>query len=226
LQHVTPVSYVELPVKRKDDGSQISLEYDSKKEVYTDEHEKLLGTCETGWTLFVDGYSKDGVRLHDPVVGKTCHQCRQKTLGHRTHCSECNILQGQFCGDCLYMRYGENVLEANKNPEWICPVCRGICNCSICRAKKGLRPTGSLYKKACKLGFKSVAHYLIQTRRGGTNMECVAFANPISAKRSLLFTVEGGPSEDSDSNNGDHCNGQLMLLDSHSYDDKDPDCLK
>lgn len=30
---------------------------------------------------------------------------RQKTLGHRTHCSECNMVQGQFCGDCLYMRY-------------------------------------------------------------------------------------------------------------------------
>lgn len=31
--------------------------------------------------------------------------CRQKTLGHRTNCSKCNIVQGQFCGDCLYMRY-------------------------------------------------------------------------------------------------------------------------
>ena len=30
---------------------------------------------------------------------------RQKTLGHCTHCSECNKVQGQFCGDCLYMRY-------------------------------------------------------------------------------------------------------------------------
>jgi hypothetical protein len=30
---------------------------------------------------------------------------RQKTLGYRTRCSECNMVQGQFCGDCLYMRY-------------------------------------------------------------------------------------------------------------------------
>lgn len=34
-------------------------------------------------------------------VGKS----RQKTLGHRTSCSECKSLHGQFCGDCLYMRY-------------------------------------------------------------------------------------------------------------------------
>lgn len=44
-------------------------------------------------------------------------------------------------------RYGENVLEAKANPDWICPVCRGICNCSLCRQAKGWPPTGMLYKK-------------------------------------------------------------------------------
>lgn len=69
------------------------------------------------------------------------------------------------------MRYGENVIEANQNPNWICPVCRGICNCSICRKGKGWRPTGSLYRKVLRLGFKSVAHYLIQTRRSQSKLE-------------------------------------------------------
>lgn len=44
-------------------------------------------------------------------------------------------------------RYGENVLEVNDNPDWICPVCRGICNCSRCRRVKGWAPTGQIYKK-------------------------------------------------------------------------------
>lgn len=44
-------------------------------------------------------------------------------------------------------RYGENVIEANQNPNWICPVCREICNCSLCRQAKGWPPTGSLYRK-------------------------------------------------------------------------------
>lgn len=44
-------------------------------------------------------------------------------------------------------RYGEHVLEAQQNPDWICPVCRGICNCSLCRQGKGWLPTGPLYKK-------------------------------------------------------------------------------
>lgn len=24
------------------------------------------------------------------------------------------------------------MIEANQNPDWVCPVCRGICNCSLC----------------------------------------------------------------------------------------------
>jgi hypothetical protein len=47
----------------------------------------------------------------------------------------------------ILFRYGENVIEANENPNWICPVCRGICNCSLCRQGKGWMPTGSLYRK-------------------------------------------------------------------------------
>ncbi|XP_042459071.1 uncharacterized protein LOC122042817 isoform X1 [Zingiber officinale] len=168
LQNVAPVSYVEINPSKEVNSKKnrsISIEVGAKEEVYTDEHEKLLGTYETGWTLFVDGFGTDGKRIYDSVIGKTCHQCRQKTLGHRTHCSECQLIQGQFCGDCLFMRYGENVLEAKKNHNWICPVCRGICNCSLCRTKKGWAPTGTLYKKVVNLGYKSVAHYLIQTRR-------------------------------------------------------------
>ncbi|CAM8907841.1 unnamed protein product [Rhodiola kirilowii] len=172
LQNVTPVSYVEVGLEKKGNNSRsrdIYLEVGSKPEVYTEEHDKLLGDCNTSWTLFVDGYGKDGKRIYDSVRGKTCHQCRQKTLGHRTTCSKCNMVQGQFCGDCLYMRYGEHVLEANQNPEWICPPCRGICNCSLCRQAKGWAPTGPLYRKIASLGYKSVAYFLFQTRRSQTD---------------------------------------------------------
>ncbi|PIM99110.1 hypothetical protein CDL12_28400 [Handroanthus impetiginosus] len=192
LQNSTPVSYCEVQVAKKDkslDEGDSLIEEGSKPEIYTEEHEKLLGSTEMSWTLFVDGYGKDGKRIYDPVRGKTCHQCRQKTLGHRTHCSKCKIVQGQFCGDCLFMRYGENVLEANQNPNWICPVCRGICNCSLCRQAKGWPPTGSLYRKISSLGYKSVAHYLIQTRRGNPDSDKSAGTKaPISAKRSLPFS--------------------------------------
>ncbi|KAL3833386.1 hypothetical protein ACJIZ3_008122 [Penstemon smallii] len=191
LQNSTPVSYSEVDLTKKDkslDDNNLLREEWSKPEVYSEEHEKLLGSTEMSWTLFVDGYGKDGKRIYDPVRGKTCHQCRQKTLGHRTHCSQCNMVQGQFCGDCLYMRYGENVLEANANPNWTCPVCRGICNCSLCRQAKGWPATGSLYRKISSLGYKSVAHYLIQTRRANTDSDkSIGTKVPVSAKRSLPF---------------------------------------
>ncbi|KAL2650642.1 hypothetical protein R1flu_018770 [Riccia fluitans] len=136
-----------------------------EEEGYTEEHLKSLGTYTKEWELFQDGYSADGVRIYDSVRGKTCHQCRQKTMGRRTWCSSCNSLSGQFCGDCLFMRYGENVLEANANPKWTCPGCRGICNCSICRMRKGWAPTGNLFRYALSEGFRSVAHYLVMTRQ-------------------------------------------------------------
>ncbi|KAL1556984.1 hypothetical protein AAHA92_12529 [Salvia divinorum] len=192
LQSSTPLSYCEIHVDKKHKSlneNNTLREEGSRPEVYTEEHDKLLGSTEISWTLFVDGYGKDGKRIYDPINGKTCHQCRQKTLGQRTHCSNCSMVQGQFCGDCLYMRYGENVIEAKANSEWICPVCRGICNCSLCRQAKGWPPTGMLYKKIANLGYKSVAHYLVQTRRADTDKECdLGSKVPVSAKRSLPFS--------------------------------------
>ncbi|KAE9613016.1 hypothetical protein Lal_00027489 [Lupinus albus] len=194
LQNASPVSYCELPQKKDEHENlknrKIVIEAGSKAEVYSEEHEKLLGNTEKSWTLFVDGCGKDGKRIYDSCHGKTCHQCRQKTLGYRTRCSQCNMVQGQFCGDCLYMRYGEHVLEALQNPTWLCPVCRGICNCSLCRQAKGWLPTGTLYKKISALGYKSVAHYLIQTRRSDLDLKenDDAAVNPVSAKRSLPFS--------------------------------------
>eukprot|EP01018_Ginkgo_biloba_P001363 Gb_14071 [translate_table: standard] len=205
LQNATPVSYVELPPKwneKSDVKSSRSYSEGSKPEIYTEEHEKLLGSCQSEWVLFQDGFGPDGKRIYDSVMGKTCHQCRQKTLGLRTQCSTCKLVQGQFCGDCLYMRYGENILEVNKNSGWVCPVCRGICNCSLCRLKKGWAPTGSFYRQVKSLGFQSVAHYLILTRQSSTKSEGEDTTSndyvgqdekddvsPNSARRSLKFTA-------------------------------------
>ncbi|KAK4772817.1 hypothetical protein SAY86_014592 [Trapa natans] len=193
LQKVSPVCYTEVPLKKKDDLEDrgiVQVE-GSKPEIYMEEHHKLLGNTERSWELFVDGYGTDGKRIYDPIKGKTCHQCRQKTLGYRTKCCKCNLVQGQFCGDCLYMRYGEHVLEALENPNWICPVCRGICNCSLCRQAKGWPATGMLYKKISRLGYKSVAHYLIQTRGLNMNEENPLSVCHSSVKRILPFAEMG-----------------------------------
>ncbi|XP_059670862.1 uncharacterized protein LOC132316398 [Cornus florida] len=83
----TPVSFSEAPLAKKDkslDGEVDLMREGSRPEVYTEEHEKLLGSIET---LFVDGCDKDGRRIYDQVNGKTCHQRRseQQRLGLRNH---------------------------------------------------------------------------------------------------------------------------------------------
>lgn len=65
----------------------ILREEGSRPEVYTEEHEKLLGSTELSWTPFVDGYGKDGKRIYDPIKGKTCHQCRSAVFSsNRSAC--------------------------------------------------------------------------------------------------------------------------------------------
>eukprot|EP00892_Ulva_mutabilis_P010435 jgi/Ulvmu1/7764/UM039_0072.1 len=136
-----------------------------REESYSAEHVQALGVATEQWVLFKDGYcAHTGKRIYDKVDGVTCHQCRQKTLGARTSCSRCHTLFGQLCGDCLFMRYGENVTEANAAEEWICPCCRDLCNCSAHRSRRGWAPTGTMYRAALAEGYLSVAHCLVLNR--------------------------------------------------------------
>jgi len=119
-----------------------------------------------------------GSRIYDPENGKTCHQCRQKTTDFAVACKQprkkglCPI---HFCHKCLLNRYGENAEEMTKEEAWTCPKCRGICNCSFCRKKKGETPTGILAHAAKASGHSSVHDLLIK----GSDM--VAAAQTLSS---------------------------------------------
>ncbi|XP_062287708.1 cell division cycle-associated protein 7a [Scomber scombrus] len=101
-------------------------------------------------------------KVYNSATGSTCHQCRQKTIDTKTNCRnpECLGVRGQFCGPCLRNRYGEEVRDALLNPEWHCPPCRGICNCSFCRAREGRCATGVLVYLAKYHGYDNVHAYL------------------------------------------------------------------
>ncbi|KAK2861902.1 hypothetical protein Q5P01_001435 [Channa striata] len=105
-------------------------------------------------------------KVYNKVTGSTCHQCRQKTLDTKTCCrnEDCRGIQGQFCGPCLRNRYGEDVRKALLDPEWKCPPCRDICNCSFCRQRAGRCPTGILFPLAQYHGFSDVHSYLSSLR--------------------------------------------------------------
>ncbi|KAG8443035.1 hypothetical protein GDO86_011740 [Hymenochirus boettgeri] len=101
-------------------------------------------------------------KIYDKIVGSTCHQCRQKTVDTKTVCRNpgCGGVKGQFCGPCLRNRYGEDVREALLDPDWICPPCRDICNCSYCRKRGGRCATGMLIHLAKFYGYSNVKEYL------------------------------------------------------------------
>uniref|UniRef100_A0A3P8U0U5 Cell division cycle associated 7a n=1 Tax=Amphiprion percula TaxID=161767 RepID=A0A3P8U0U5_AMPPE len=101
-------------------------------------------------------------KVYNSSTGSTCHQCRQKTTDTKTNCRnpECQGVRGQFCGPCLRNRYGEEVRDALLNPDWQCPPCRGICNCSFCRAREGRCATGVLVYLAKYHGYDNVHAYL------------------------------------------------------------------
>ncbi|XP_068602550.1 cell division cycle-associated protein 7a [Brachionichthys hirsutus] len=101
-------------------------------------------------------------KVYSGSAGTTCHQCRQKTIDSKTGCRnpECAGVRGQFCGPCLRNRYGEEVRDALLDPAWLCPPCRGICNCSFCRARDGRCATGVLVYLAKYHGYDNVHAYL------------------------------------------------------------------
>ncbi|KFP40356.1 Cell division cycle-associated 7-like, partial [Chlamydotis macqueenii] len=101
-------------------------------------------------------------KIYDKVLGSTCHQCRQKTIDTKTICRNqgCGGVRGQFCGPCLRNRYGEDVKSALLDPAWICPPCRGVCNCSYCRRQDGRCATGMLIHLAKFYGYDNVKEYL------------------------------------------------------------------
>ncbi|XP_032499253.1 cell division cycle-associated 7-like protein isoform X3 [Phocoena sinus] len=101
-------------------------------------------------------------KIYDKVLGNTCHQCRQKTIDTKTVCrnQSCGGVRGQFCGPCLRNRYGEDVRSALLDPGWVCPPCRGVCNCSYCRKRDGRCATGILIHLAKFYGYNNVKEYL------------------------------------------------------------------
>ncbi|OEL31460.1 hypothetical protein BAE44_0007520 [Dichanthelium oligosanthes] len=99
--------------------------------------------------------------------GTTCHQCHQqsnnfagacKTYRKKGRKGPCPL---RYCRRCLLNRYGE--AEEAERDDWICPMCRGICNCSCCRSNNGEMPTGALAHIAKANGCTSV-HDLLQKR--------------------------------------------------------------
>lgn len=131
--------------------------------------------------------SKSRGSVYSPVFGICCHFCRQKKLcgeegckrcGNldidepcigKTDCSVCHSSNGVLCRACLKVRYGEEMDEVRANKNWMCPHCieekginpKWICNSSFCLKKRRMAPTGIAIFRAREMGYKSVAHLIM-----------------------------------------------------------------
>ncbi|GJM93465.1 hypothetical protein PR202_ga10023 [Eleusine coracana subsp. coracana] len=174
LKNVEPVSYSELPTKQVKGSRAAKSEFieGAKEEVYTEEHEKLLGTCETAWTLFVDGYDKDGKRIYDQVIGKTCHQCRSNSM---------RILLGQ------YFEIWDSVPGMVRMYSKLIRILIGyvlFVVAFVIAVYVELREDGS--QLVVSLGYKSVAHYLIATKRSSANLDDSSSADSLNKLPSAI----------------------------------------
>ncbi|KAK9091200.1 hypothetical protein Sjap_024377 [Stephania japonica] len=129
---------------------------------------------------------------NEPKQGKTCHQCRQKAKNAFSLCKNqrngkpCPI---KFCQKCLLNRYGEKVEEVAVIIDWVCPKCRGICNCSCCMKKKGHQPTGMLAPTAKATGFSSVSEMLLA--KGPVGLSAVKQVGSSTKKRGKENSFDG-----------------------------------
>ncbi|KAG1730945.1 uncharacterized protein EDB91DRAFT_1155614 [Suillus paluster] len=75
----------------------------------------------------------------EPEAPSFCHQCRRTHTKPKMQCSKrvgrqtCGKL---FCDRCITQRYPEIAFVRNSK-NFICPICTGTCNCSICSRKRG-----------------------------------------------------------------------------------------
>ncbi|XP_049394180.1 uncharacterized protein LOC125858436 isoform X2 [Solanum stenotomum] len=98
-------------------------------------------------------------------VGVCCHSCMEKKFCDDEDCKRCGDLD--MDQPCLELE------EVRANKEWICPHCteeKGInpywfCNRLLCLKKRKIALTVNTFK-ARKMGYKSVAHMLMDQLQG------------------------------------------------------------
>ncbi|GJP67752.1 hypothetical protein CLOP_g15512 [Closterium sp. NIES-67] len=95
------------------------------------------GRLRDKWGWQREGCDEHGFCMRDSSSWHYCHQCRAMTAARTTRCALCRAGKNQTCAHCLLTRYGESIAEALADATWQCLVCRGLCDCTFCRANEG-----------------------------------------------------------------------------------------
>ncbi|XP_010436237.1 PREDICTED: uncharacterized protein LOC104719956 [Camelina sativa] len=150
LENTSPVIYtdgINEKSKKTIKRGNVVIGEGARPEIYTEEHEKLLGNTDRSWTCFVDGYEKDGKRIYDLFKGRKRWDIVHSAV-NETWFKDNSV---EITGPALFVA------------GFATAVCVGI-------IKDGFQlPTGPICRRIAALGFKSVAHHLVQTKRSQTN---------------------------------------------------------
>ncbi|CAL5385745.1 unnamed protein product [Camellia sinensis] len=197
LMAVTRVTYKEVSAPKKkhkseeSDEIEIVMKEGLKPEIYTEEDEKLLGDCETAWILNVDGYGEDGERIYDPFFGKSCHQCRsRKLLVTVPIAASASWAEGSFVEIAYTQDTGRIFWKQTKIQIGFALYVEEFAIVVVVDVLKDGNLLLLFIQRVSKRGFKSVAHYLIQTRRSQTKQEEPADGDLVSADKSPFADVE------------------------------------
>lgn len=86
-----------------------------------------------------------------------CHQCQAQCLFQPCHCKQegCHghkergyaQCEGVVCPRCLAKQYNAAEIDTLASADYICPPCRGICNCvnHLCRRSQRARPRWQMH---------------------------------------------------------------------------------
>jgi len=83
---------------------------------------------------YVQGRKRRKVQRPKRKISQTralCHHCKDtEPIWKLATCSQCNT---QYCYGILFRAFNIMPHQALERPHWVCPKCRKICNCSVCR---------------------------------------------------------------------------------------------
>jgi hypothetical protein len=94
--------------------------------------------------------------------GTSCHQCKNaRSIEQLAFCSnlfnkrtkqDFRTCRKKYCEICLRKFYNES-LETARQPDWVCPSCRGVCRCAACTRKRNKNPELAALKNGAEFSF-------------------------------------------------------------------------
>jgi len=76
-----------------------------------------------------------------------CHSCRSSLKAFPRPYKECDTCWCNYCTKCFGTKVKESWEGVIRISRWVCPVCKGVCDCQRCKTRKKLKWYGQMKNK-------------------------------------------------------------------------------